>query len=72
MSTKSCGVKLKSQPHTSNTEASLLPKLKPVVKLNFNGKRDFGKETPIKLFKVADEIFHSNSTTKQPVTLPVL
>lgn len=50
--TKSYNVKLKSQLRISKTQASLLPKLKPTVRLNFNPKRNFGKATSIKLFKV--------------------
>lgn len=42
------------------------------MRLNFNAKRNFGKATPIKLFKVADELFHLNSTINHPVILPII
>lgn len=69
---KSYTLKLKSQLRISKTQASLLPKLKPIVRLNFNPKRNFRKETPIKLFKVADELFHLNSTINHLVILPII
>lgn len=42
------------------------------MRLNFNPKRNFGKETSIKLFKVADELFHLNSTINHLVILPII
>lgn len=49
---------------TSKTQANLLSKRKPIVRLNFNPEKNFGKETPIELCKVAEEILHSNSIIK--------
>lgn len=66
--------KIKISLNISKTQASPLLKPKPITKLNLNQKKKkkIVKETLMKLLKVADEIFHSNPTIKQPVVCPTI
>ena len=66
--------KIKIPLNLSKTQASPLLKPKPIMKSNLNKKiyNNFVKEMLMKLLKVADEIFHSSPTIKQPVVCPTI
>ena len=70
--TKSYSIKSKSHCENFKDSSQSFAQTKTNNEVEFKPKDNFGKETLMKLLKVADEILHSNPTIKQPVVCPTI